>query len=219
MSRTRTFVAILLALSTVLVISSRPAGQARSLAISATSDQRDELREWDQRVDQMVRVGELQLRERHEDTLMPSRTHERFDQVFRGVPVWGSDLTRQSDVGLTVSLFGFLYSDVAVDVEPKLTPTQARDIVSGLAGGVDLGSRVPELLILPIDGGGYTLTYRCQAVTSEDASVYFIDASDGRVRLKYNLFESQSAVVYGTGVLNDTKKVSVSTTLSRSFSL
>ena len=52
-------------------------------------------------------------------------------------------------------------------------------------------------------------------MTSSDASAHFnVDANDGHVRLKYNLFEnqiveSQGAIVSGTGVLNDTKKVSV----------
>ena len=53
------------------------------------------------------------------------------------------------------------------------------------------------------------MTYRDQAISTTEASVYFVDATDGRLRLKYNLLEHQSAVVQGTGVLGDTKKVSV----------
>lgn len=169
MSRTRLLLGISFAASTALVVSSRPVAQIRSLTVAAMSEQFDQLLEWDQRVNQMARTGELRLRKQREDGLIPGRTHERFDQVFHGVAVWGGDITRQSDLGLTISIFGTLYADLAVDVEPKLSAREARKIVSGLAGGVDLGDHLPDLLILPIDGGGYALTYRSQAVTPEDA--------------------------------------------------
>jgi Zn-dependent metalloprotease len=206
----RVSVGVLLGAGAALMISPQPAGQTRSFAaFSAMSANIDQLREWDRRVDQMARAGDLQRREESADVLMPSRTHERFDQTFRGVPVWGGSVVRQLDRGATVSLFGTLYEGIAVDVGPTLTPEDARDIVSGLAGGAGLGGPLPELLILPLDAGGYALVYRCQAVTPGDASVYFIDAADGRVRLRQNLFENQSAVVTGIGVLGDQKKVSV----------
>lgn len=212
MSRSqRLFVATLLAVSAVFLTPQRPAGQSRSLTVTATADDLIKLREWDVRVDQMVRAGELRLREAREDPLIFGRTHQRFDQFYRGVRVWGGDITRQLDHGLAVSLFGLLYTGLTLDVTPILSPEDARDRVSRLAGGVDLGTRMPELVVLSLDNGDYALTYHGQAVTPEDSSVYFIDANDGRVRLTYKLLESQAAVVTGLGVLRDTKKVSVST--------
>src|SRR5262249_30507681 len=82
------------------------------------------------------------------------------------------------------------------------------DAIAQLSG-VDLGGRLPTLVVLPLDGGGYALTYRDQAIGTDEASVYFVDAMDGHLRLKYNLLENQSAVVEGFGVLGDKKKVSV----------
>ena len=187
----------------------RPVGQSRSLVIAATSADLKTLRDWDHRVEQMTRTGELRLREAREDLLVHGRTHERYDQFFRGVRVWGGDITRQTDHGLVVSLFGEIHEGLTLAVEPALSPENARGLVSDLAGGVDLGTRVPELVVLPLESGGYALTYRCQAVTPEDASVYFIDASSGEVRFRYRLLQAQSAVVTGTGVFRDAKKVSV----------
>ena len=69
-----------------------------------------------------------------------------------------ADIVRQSDNGVTtISIFGTIYDGVALDVEPKLSPEDARDIVSGLAG-IDLGPRLPSLVILPLDDGSYALT-------------------------------------------------------------
>jgi len=210
MNRARIVAAGLCALGATFAIPSRPVAQMRSLAIAVGSESADRLRDWDVRVDQLARGGDLQRRDEHEDTLMPSRRHERLAQLYHGVPVWGGDVARQSERGATVSIFGSLYDGIAIGTEPTLSPEDARDVISRLSG-VDLGqsARLPELLILPLDGGGFALTYRDQAISERDASVYFIDAMDGRLRLKYNLFQNQSAVVTGTGVLGDTKKVSV----------
>ena len=187
----------------------RPAGQAPNAPLTVTAQTVDAVRRWDGAVNAMARAGQLRLRETRGDELVPGRTHERFDQLHHGVRVWGGDITRQIDRGIAVSLFGALYEDLTLNVEPVLAPEEARDIVSRLAGGVDLGGRTPELVVLPLEGGGYALVYHCQAVTPADASVYFIDAIDGRVRLKQSLFQTQATVVTGSGVLRDTKKVSV----------
>jgi len=196
--------------SAAFVVSPRPAGQSRSFAaIGATSANPDTLREWDRRVDQMARAGNLLERERVADVLVSGRTHERFDQLYRGVPVWGGGVVRQTAGDVTVSVFGSLYDGLAIDVEPTLSPEDARDIVSRLAG-VELDARLPDLMILPLDRGGYALTYRSQAVSQDDASTYFIDARNGSVRLKLGLFQTQSGdVVTGIGLLGDSKKVSV----------
>ena len=209
MNWTRASIGAVLAITATLVLSPHPAGQGPSFsAIKATAANIDILREWDIRVDGMSRAGDLRRRDEHEDTVMPGRRHERLDQLYGGVPVWGGDIARQTDRGTTVSIFGSLYEGINIGTDPSLTPEEARDVIARLSG-VDLGGRLPTLVILPLDGGEYALTYRDQAISPDDASVYFIDAMDGRLRLKYNLFENQSTVVEGIGVLGDRKKVSV----------
>jgi bacillolysin len=199
----------LLAVGAALAMAPHPSGQGRAVtAIRAMSANLDALREWDGRIDRLARSGDLRRSEEHEDTIMPARRHERLSQLHQGVPVWGGDVARQTEQGSTVSIFGSLYDGIDINTTPALSPENARDAIARLSG-VDLGGRLPKLVILPLDGGGYALTYRDQAIGTEEASVYFVDAMDGRLRLKYNLFQNQSAVVQGTGVLGDTKKVSV----------
>ncbi|HMD33707.1 MAG TPA: hypothetical protein VKH42_02010, partial [Vicinamibacterales bacterium] len=92
----------------LLLASSSALAQARANAMSVTSASPTELRAWDQQVDQMVRAGELRVRESARDPLVAGRTHERLDQYLRGVRIVGGDLTRQTADDGTVSLFGMV---------------------------------------------------------------------------------------------------------------
>src|ERR1019366_10486695 len=65
-------------------------GQARGTAVAATA--LNDIRSWDSAVDRMQRDGDLQVRATADDTLMPGRTHERLDQFYKGVPVFGGDI-------------------------------------------------------------------------------------------------------------------------------
>src|SRR2546421_631136 len=49
------------------------------------------------RVDAMLRIGELDIASRQDDTMMPGRVHERLKQVFKGLPVFGGQVARQMD--------------------------------------------------------------------------------------------------------------------------
>jgi Zn-dependent metalloprotease len=204
----RFVVAALVAVAAASLSSIRPSAQMRTLAIADGMEHVERLRDWDGRIDRMSRIGELEVRDEHQDTLLPNRRHERLRQLYHGIPVLGGDLARQSERGVTVSIFGSLYEGITIDPSPRLLPEEARDIIAKLSG-VDLPSRLPQLFVLPLDGGGYALAYREQAISTSEASVYFIDAMTGGLLQKFNLFQNQSAVVQGTGVLGDTKKVSV----------
>ncbi len=184
-------------------------------AVAATTP--GNMRSWDAAVDRMSRDGDLRVRATVDDTLMPGRVHERLDQYHRGVPVVGGDITRQTDGGLTVSIFGTLYQDIALEVEPVLSADAARAIVERLAG-VELGpARRPTLVILPDGNGGYRLTYHAIAFTPSDGIEYYLDATSGAVVRQYSAAERQSAVGRGKGVLGDEKKVSSSTKVSGAY--
>lgn len=168
-----------------------------------------ELREWDTRVDAMLRGGDLKVRRVFEDPLLPGRRHERADQYHRGIRVFGGDVARQTDRGQTVSVFGMLYSGIDLDPTPRLSASDAQAAIERLSG-VTLGAtRMPELMILPRPEGGYVLTYRAHVATESDITVYFLDAHTGEAALQYSDVKSQSAVGKGVGVLGDDKKLSV----------
>jgi len=123
--------------------------------------------------------------------------------------VSGGDIVRQSDHGVAVSVFGTIYDGLMLDVTPVLSAADARQRMLAAAGATEATVIPAELLILPLDDGTFALVYRDQVVTEREGAIYFIDAKDGRIRLKQKLFQNDAAVVTGSGVLRDTKKVSV----------
>jgi bacillolysin len=200
--------AVAVSVGVVVALSHQPV-RAQSQIPSVVATQGAALRSWDATVDVMRRDGSLRLRRTTDDTLMPGRSHERMDQYFRGVRVYGGDVARQTDQGLTVSIFGTVYTDINISADPALTTSDAIAIVKR-ESGVDLGPRrTPELLVLPRDGG-YRLVYRARAYTADSATEYFIDANDGSMVMTLDAAQRQTAVVgLGSGVLNDQKKMSV----------
>jgi Zn-dependent metalloprotease len=182
----------------------------RAAPVAASSGEL--VRVWADRVDRLLATGELAVRLTRDDTMIPGRRHERLAQLHRGVAVFGGELVRQSDAAGTLTVFGTLYEGIDVDVAPRLS---AREIVARLAarGGRPFGSRGgPELVVLPLDDGGYRLAYRVRAFFEEgfDVRQSFLDAATGELLQEYSDIQKQAAGI-GTGVLGDQKKISVST--------
>jgi thermolysin len=193
-------------LSALLLPSPGGAGEYRVTHVVAT-DTRD-VAAWDKRMEALAAAGDLRLRQARPDTLVPGRRHERFTQLHRGVPVFGGEIVRQSDGVGALSVYGTFYEGVDVDTRPTLSAAKARGLVEAPDAPRFLTSRDPELLVLPEAAGGYALCWRLRAWTGGDLVMFFVDAHDGRVRLRYSDLKTQSAVGLGRGVLNDQKKVS-----------
>jgi thermolysin len=206
----RTLVAAIAASLGIVVVLSHGAVRAQGRpSRSVTATDPAALRSWDSAVDSMVRDGSLRLRRTTDDTLMSDRAHERLNQYYKGIRVHGGDVARQTDRGVSVSIFGTVYPDINLSVDPVLTTSDAAAIVKR-ESGVDLGpSKMPQLLVLPQDGG-YRLVYHARAYTVDGATEYFIDANDGSIVLTLDAAQRQTAAVgVGTGVLGDQKKMSV----------
>ena len=176
------------------------------------------LNDWDARIESMLRAGDLQLRRTHQDTMLPSRQHVRLDQFSKGVRVFGGQVVRQTDGDRTVSVFGTVYEGIDIDTRPRLTADQAVAAVEKLSGA-ELGpSRVPQLVVLPREDGGYALVYTVRAFTEADLIRYFVDARNGKLVASWSELKRQSPVSgLGTGVLGDRKKMSVRTAASGGF--
>lgn len=157
----------------------------------------------------MLRTGELRLRQTRDDPMVPDRTHERADQYYRGVRVFGADVTRQLRGGTTESVFGTIYEGINLDPAPTIDEDRAREILATRLGREIDDRIVPELVVLPLDAGGYALTWRFRVTARADTRQYFIDATTGATRLEYSDRKTQAAVGRATGVLGDAKKISV----------
>jgi thermolysin len=169
------------------------------------------LRAWDGTVTGLARDGELRLRQQKDDPLVAGRVHERFDQYYKGVPVFGGQVTRQLDRGQTVSIFGTIYQGITLETtDASLTPDEAKAAIEQLAGAQVGDRHDPELVVLPTDSGSYELVYRLRVLGQEGLMMYFLDARSGSLVLKYSDLKTVAAKGIGKGVLGDDKKMSVS---------
>jgi thermolysin len=177
-----------------------------------------ELRAQDDRATRMLRQGGLRRRSSLPDKLVPGRRIERANQYHRGVRVFGADVARQLSGGQVISILGTIYDDIAIAVDPSLAEFEARRIVEARTG-VRLGPlRRGELVVFPRDAGDYVLAWRIRVATGTDLREYFVDARSGAVVFDYSDLQTQSAVGRATGVLGDSKKISV-TRFGNAFTL
>src|SRR5260221_5007404 len=172
----------------ILLSGRPPAAQTRTHLQTIVAGSPQSLREWDAATASMLRSGELRLRQTRDDTLIPGRVTERADQFYRGVRVFGADIARQIDgQGIVQSIFGSVYSGIAISPDPALDADAARARVATLAGQAQPDAVEPELVVLPNDQGtAFALAWRMRAVTPQvDIVQYFLDAATGDVLLQY----------------------------------
>ena len=122
------------AIAALLILLSPARAVAQShqglVSISAVSTRTGaELREWDSLVDRLIRENDLVLRAAHDDRSVPDRRHERLSQYYQGVPVYGGQLSRQTARGVTVSMFGTVYTQIDLDPTPTLSEDEATAIL------------------------------------------------------------------------------------------
>jgi Zn-dependent metalloprotease len=189
-----------------LAVPGRPLAQSPRGSRAVAAVRTTEIRDMDAEITRQERLGALVLRSREADSLGNGRSVARFDQFYRGVRVIGGELVRQEANGQTLSVFGAVYPGIALDAAPALTADDAADVVAGLTGVRLPAARAPELVVLPLDAGGFALTWRARVMTPSDLVVYFIDARSGDVVLQYSNLET--AIGTGKGVYDDPKKIS-----------
>jgi hypothetical protein len=134
--------------------------------------------EWDARVTQMIRRGELKLRE---DQPSEDGVHRNqwYQQLHKGVRVEGGDVWRETEGGKTTAIEGTVFSGITVNPVPKLTRAEALTAFLALTPDGAGPSLPPELVVLPKPDGSYVLAYRARIFTATGATVYALDASTG----------------------------------------
>jgi len=194
----------LIGVTLLSLVAATAGAQGRPTTLAVTRASSGELRAMDQIVDGMIRDRTLIVRDVQRDPLLPDRVHQRLDQYLRGVRIVGGDLTRQTASDGTVSMFGTLHTDLALDLTPRVSSDDARAAIAKAVGGEASGP-LPELVILP-QSDGYHLAYRGQAIVGLEILNVFIDANTGGLLQQYSEFISD--VGRGTGTYGDAKKVS-----------
>src|SRR4051812_12015660 len=141
--------ALLLRTSPLIGQAQTPSENGRSFAIHASgSGLPAEMR----RMDSMMSAGTLDIASTQQDTMIRGRAHERLKQMYNGVPVFGSEMVRQTDGRSIVSLSGRLYDNITLDVTPQVSAERAADAAVAISGD---GAKVhgePVLGILPVAG-------------------------------------------------------------------
>jgi thermolysin len=122
--------------------------------------------------------------------------------MYKGIPVEGGSVTLQKAGPATISAFGTLFSDVAVDVTPAIAPIDAARIIEKEANAFIPFGASPTLVVVPSPAGTFALTYKA---TVEYAITYYVDASTGDVVRVVDEKNYQTGV--GTGTLGEPKKM------------
>jgi hypothetical protein len=161
------------------------AGAATGAGVAQGSSLAD-LRAADAEVDRLLRHGDLVLLSRQSDQLLEGRAHERLQQLYQGIPVIGGQVTRQLENGLTRSVFGTLFTDVAAEVTPQVSADVARAVVEAATGLRLSPLAVPQLVILPTTEAGYVLAWRVETTADERGRrVFFVSAADATLLQEY----------------------------------
>jgi thermolysin len=186
-----------------------PASPAtRSVTVTAGADDLRALSEWDRQVTRLSDAGALRIASTREDGLMAGRSHERYDQYYQGVRVFGAQMVRQVNDGQAVSVFGTYHPSISLDTKATLSEDDALARAAAITGGVPLTGVVPELVVLPKDDGSYALAWYVRVLTRKDLVALFIDAKSGGEAFRYSDLQTDAAVGTSIGVLGDKKKIS-----------
>ncbi|HZM96151.1 MAG TPA: M4 family metallopeptidase [Vicinamibacterales bacterium] len=177
-------------------------GRPGLLAVNAATP--TELREWDARINQMVRARQFVALSSYPDPDIGGRTHETLAQYYQNIPVYGGSLSRQSAQGVSVSIIGNVFENISIDSAAALSANQIALRLAESTGARLVGD-APQLVIFPNLDGAYRLAYRA---TMSDLKTYIVDAATGSVLLTIDEIQTQTQIGTGTGALGDAKKMS-----------
>ncbi len=166
----------------------------------ATSDQRAMIAF----VERMIADGDLRLIDRRQDGFVEGSIHERFRQVFAGVPVFGADVAVQRRNGQVLSMFGVVYEGLRINVTARRPTAEIANVVRANGFAVTTAGDA-QLFVLPAPDGSVSVAY---LLRDDSGKAAYVDANSGTIVLQLNEFQTQAAVGQGTGVLGDSKKVS-----------
>jgi len=143
-----------------------------------------------------------------QDPSLPSRTIERMQQYYQGIPVWGAEVVRDLDNGVPVSIFGDMSAQLNLNVQPVVTVDAATKIFLSSAASATL-LRPVNLVVFRLQNGEARLAYMAVVSGTNEVFRAFVDAGSGVELRRYSSLQRQSAIGTGRGLVGDTKKMSV----------
>ncbi|KAA3613925.1 MAG: PKD domain-containing protein [Calditrichaeota bacterium] len=161
--------------------------------------------------------------------------HSRVQHLYKGVPVFGSEMILHGDQSGTIELMnGQLVGDIAMDIMPQLSPERAIQTAQNHLGAAVYRWEVaemekiikmafnddlrtwkpqPELVISAVNGqflgDDFRLTYKLMLPTEEPAAnwTYFIDAKTGEVVNRWNSMHATTATGSGPSLYSGTVSI------------
>ncbi len=161
------------------------------------------LRDWDNVVERESRTGDLRRYDSQSNLYVPGLQSERFAQYHEGIPVYGTDLVRQTESGVTTAILGTLFTGIDLDTTPGLTLSEARAAFDEMAPPPFGLTGAPSLWVFPLGEGACTLVWRGTLSGFRDV---FIDAGTGETLFEVSRVRHQT-VGLGTGLLGDQRKM------------
>ncbi len=146
--------------------------------------------------------NEFSLSGSHTDEL--GRRHLRFDQHYRGLPVWPAQAVVHLDKSGNVDLLNGAYVPTPSDSGAATTPTIAQDKAIALARSAVSGGEAGTLgkvalIFYATDEGVAKLAWKIELSISADSDwLIVIDAMSGEMLTSYN--QSMTGAVSGSGV-------------------
>ena len=184
------------------------AQQPSSLRFNATTA--NDLRTWDQFVSAQERAGGLRVTQVEQDPSLPSRTVERMQQYYQGIPVWGAEVVRDSDGGVPVSIFGDVSAQLDLDTQPALTADAATKVFLSQCGvGHVVAPGQPRGVQAARAASLASLTPASWRATNAGDSASSSTRDPAPSCCATPRIQKQAAVGTGRGVIGDTKKMSV----------
>ena len=136
------------------------------------------------------------------------RRHLRFDQEFRGVPVWPAQALVHLDAAGNVELVNGVYVPTPEsEPEPQIEADKAVGLARSAARGGDSATlRQVELIYYATDAGVAKLGWKIElAVSTDTVWLVVIDASNGGTLASYNKVNTGAATGSGVDLLNVTR--------------
>lgn len=164
---------------------------------------------WEKTTAAEIAAGNLKLLSVLREELSAVR-HERYDQYYKGVRVWGAQIIRHFRREELYLVNGTWQDALELDVTPVLTAAQALGLAQrALPPAPRSPAGAPELVVFPAEGGA-RLAWLVFLTAAHEETFVFIDARDGLTLFRYdNLHTAETAQIgIGTGTFGDRKKMS-----------